>query len=149
MSIYLVIFICNYERFQRFCPIHRKILLDLAKYYQIRLQQVRFSWKWHFTHLFQTNLIFAAITSHFLSELRSVVRAVCNKTGSDQPILLILDSNHGMVLGYIVSKFEENWSKIATLTGPHTKSKPKVGTLKPSSWNQVPYFGWPLRKKFL
>ena len=59
---------------------------------------------------------------NFWQKTRKIVRAVLNKTGSYQPILLIFNSKHGVPLGYIVSKFEENRTKITTVRVPHRKS---------------------------
>ena len=50
------------------------------------------------------------------------IRAVLNKTGNYQPILLIFNTKHGMALGYFVSKFEENRTKITAVRVPHTKN---------------------------
>ena len=60
--------------------------------------------------------------ANFRRKTQKIVRAVLNKTGSYRPILLIFDSKHGTLLGYIVSKFEQNWKKIATVRVPPEKS---------------------------
>ena len=58
----------------------------------------------------------------FRRTLRKIVYAVLNKTGSYWPILLIFNSKHGTPLGYIVSKFEQNRTKIATVRVPPEKN---------------------------
>ena len=59
---------------------------------------------------------------NFGQKTRKIVRAVLNKTMSYRPILLIFNSKHGVPLGYIVSKFEENRTKITPVRVPHRKS---------------------------
>ena len=60
--------------------------------------------------------------ANFGRKKQKFVRAVFNKTGSYRPILLIFNSKHGIPLGYIVSNFEENPTKITTVRVPQTKS---------------------------
>ena len=104
--------------FSRFWQFHRKWLHQSAKYDQIPARQVRISRKRHLTCL---NFCFG-FCGNFGLKTRKIVRAVPNKTGSYQPISLIFNSKHGVSLGYIVSKFEANRTKIATMRVPHTKS---------------------------
>ena len=52
---------------------------------------------------------------------KKIVCAVLNKTESYRPILLIFKSKHEVVLGYIVSQFEVNCRKIATMRAPPKK----------------------------
>ena len=54
----------------------------------------------------------------FGEKRQEIVRAVLNKTRSYRPILLIFKSKHGVPLGYIVSKVEENRTKITTVRVP-------------------------------
>ena len=71
----------------------------------------------------QTDLMF---TISLLPELPGpkaspkIVCAVLNKIGSYQLILLIFDSKHRVPLGYILSKVEENLTKITTVRVPQT-----------------------------
>ena len=60
--------------------------------------------------------------ANFGRKTQKIVRAVLNKTGSYRPILLIFNTKHGMALGYFVSKFEENRTKITAVRVPHTKN---------------------------
>ena len=60
--------------------------------------------------------------ANFGRKTQKIVRAVLNKTGSYRPILLIFNSKHGTPLGYIVSKFEQNRTKIATVRVPPEKN---------------------------
>ena len=53
---------------------------------------------------------------------KKIVCAVLNKTGSYQPILLIFNSKNMVTQGYIISKFERNWTKITAVRVPHSKN---------------------------
>ena len=54
---------------------------------------------------------------------KEIVHADLNKTGSYQPNLLIFRSKHRVQLGYIVSKFKVNLSKLTTARVPQTKKQ--------------------------
>ena len=53
--------------------------------------------------------------ANFGRKTRKIVRAVLNKTGSYQPILLIFKIKYGVATGYIVCKFEQNRTKITAV----------------------------------
>ena len=51
-----------------------------------------------------------------------LLNAVCSITGSYQLILLIFISKHWTTPDYFLFKFEQNWSKIATVRVPQRKN---------------------------
>ena len=62
------------------------------------------------------------IGANFGRKTRKIVRAVLIKTGSYKPISLIFNIKHGIPLGYIEFKFEENQTKITAVRVPQTKN---------------------------
>ena len=102
-------------------------------------QKFSFNWLNSIKYLFYgselvgIDTLFALFQKFLLSRqnFEFSVNAVLHITGSNQPILLILNSKHRTTLEHIVFKFEENRTKIATLRVPHRK-KYKVAAMTSS-----------------
>ena len=114
MSIYSVNW-HFFKIFDSFCPFDRKWRIQSTKYYHICNQQVNFSRNRHLTCLVSKKKFLAAILIFFENAVRHI-------GGSYQPISLILNSKQRKTTFYLLTNFEENRIKIATVRVPHRKA---------------------------